>query len=90
LNNEAKKSYEVSLTIIEDQADTEMDETEFTPISINKNDTFKVQCIIKQTEKSTQFCRYILKIINAKVDVIAIIREKKMSQDEINHVINVK
>ncbi|CAB5213000.1 unnamed protein product [Rhizophagus irregularis] len=79
-----------SLTIIEDQVDTEMDETEFTPININKNDTFKVQCIIKQTEKNIQFCRYILKIINVKVDVIAIIQEKKISQDEINHVINVK
>lgn len=75
-----------------DQLPPDMEGDEYTPIVIGKLETWKAHCVIPEIEKSSQFCNYIIKIIKTRVDVIALINEKKIDKNtnKRNHVINVK
>ncbi|CAB4374312.1 unnamed protein product [Rhizophagus irregularis] len=47
-------------------------------IVINKSDTWKATCAIPESEKSSRFCNYIIKLVNEKIDVVVIGQEKKV------------
>ncbi|PKB98931.1 hypothetical protein RhiirA5_383563 [Rhizophagus irregularis] len=63
-------------------------------IVINKSDTWKATCAIPESEKSSRFCNYIIKLVNEKIDVVVIGQEKKVLKtgetQQKTHVISVK
>lgn len=85
-----RQNQDVSMPI--DQDPHTMEEEEYTPIVISKPDTWKANCVIQEAPQSSRFCNYIIKIVKERVDVTAIINEKKFNKEtsQKNHVISVK